>query len=255
MRAFLAFSKKEVTENLRTQKILIMFAVFIIFGLLSPLTAKFTPEILKSLGGIDPAALGMANPTAVDSWVQFFKNLGGIGLIVLAIVFSGLMANEFSKGTFINILTKGLNRSSVIFSKFVVSAIIWTLSYIICVAITWAYTAYYFDKVDLNNGFLAFFALWLYGVLIISLLIFGGVLFKNVYGSLLVAGGVAIILSLCNIIPKAEKYNPATLTSVNMALLTAKKMASDINPAVIICFCLIIIMLLLSVLVFNKKQI
>lgn len=255
MRVFLAFSKKEVTESIRTQKILIMVAVFVIFGLLSPLTAKFTPQILKSLGGIDPTALGMANPTAVDSWIQFFKNVSGIGLVVLAIVFSGLMANEFSKGAFIIMLTKGLHRSSVIFSKFAVSVMIWTISYVVSLAITWAYTAYYFDKVELNNAFLSFFALWLYGVLVISLLILGGVLFKTVYGSLLVSGGMAIILSLCNIIPKVETYNPATLVSINMALLTAKKAASDITPAVVICFCLIIITLLLSVLIFNKKQI
>ena len=47
MTQFLAFSKKELLETWRTKKLVLLFVIFMIFGLMSPLVAKLTPEILK----------------------------------------------------------------------------------------------------------------------------------------------------------------------------------------------------------------
>lgn len=254
MRAYLAFTKKEFTENLRTYKLMIMMVVFLIFGMMSVLFAKFTPEILKAVG-VDASALGMSTPTAVDSFAQFFKNVGQLGLIVLVIVFCGIMANEFSKGTLINILTKGMKRSTVILSKFTMATVIWTVSYVLCLAVTYAYTAYYFTIENINNAFLAFFSMWLFGVFLIALVILGGVLFKNIYGSLLLTGGAAIVMMIVNVAPKLQKYNPATLSVDNMKLITAQKAAVDFMPAVIICAALTVVSVITSIMVFNKKQI
>ena len=207
------------------------------------------------MAGVDPAAVGMTNPTAMDSWAQFFKNVGQMGLFVLVIVFCGIMANEFSKGTLINILTKGMKRSSVILSKFTVATVIWTLSYLLCLAVCYGYTAYYFTMDGLNNGFISFFSMWLYGILLIALVIFGGVLFKNIYGSLLLTGGLVVVMTLINIVPKFQKYNPATLTGYNMQLLMAQKTLSDILPALIISAVLIVSVMVASIMVFNKKQV
>lgn len=254
MRTYLAFTKKEFTENWRTFKMMIMLVVFLIFGLMSPFMAKLTPEILK-MAGMDPAALGMTNPTAMDSWSQFFKNVGQMGLLVLVIVFCGIMANEFSKGTLINMLTKGMKRSAVILSKFTVASVIWTLSYLLCLAVCYGYTAYYFTMIELNNGFVSFFSIWLYGILLIALVVFGGVLFKNIYGSLLLTGGAIVAMALINIVPKFQKYNPSTLAGENMALLMGQKNLSDILPAIIISAVLIVVVIVASIMAFNKKQV
>lgn len=251
MRAYLAFTKKEFTENLRTYKLLIMGAVFLLFGMMNPVLAKFTPEIIKASG----VNIDMPTPTALDSWGQFFKNVGQMGLLVLVIVFCGIMANEFSHGTLINILTKGLKRSTVILSKFTMAAIIWTLSYLLCYVVSYYYTAYFWSMNGMSHIFLTFFSLWLYGVLLITLVILGGVLFKNIYGSLLLTGGAVIVMTLINISPKLQKYNPITLSGDNMSLLTAQKAVSDFTPALIICAVLIVAVMITSIAVFNKKQV
>ena len=253
MRAYFAFTKKEFIENLRTYKLMIMIVVFLIFGVMSPLFAKFTPEILKA-AGLDASALGVGTPTAIDSFAQFFKNVGQLGLLVLIIVFSGIMANELSKGTLINILTKGMRRSTVILSKFIMATVIWTVSYLLCLAVTYAYTAYYFTIENISNAFLAFSSMWLFGVLLIAIVILGGVLFKNVYGSLLLTGGIVVVMTIVNIAPKLQKYNPITLSSDNMQLIMAQKAASDFMPAVIICAVLTIVSVIASIMIFNKKQ-
>ncbi len=254
MRAYISFIKKEFTENIRTYKLFIMIVVFLLIGIMSPVVAKLMPDIIKSAS---PAGMtiNLKPPTALDSWTQFFKNIGQMGLLVLVIVFSGIMANELSKDTLINLLTKGLKRSTVIFSKLTVAVFIWTLSYIICLMVSYFYTAYFWEMNGMHNVFLSFFSLWLYGVLLIVLVILGGILFKNIYGSILLTGGAVVLMMVLSIAPKFQKYNPITLSSDNMALLTAHKAVSDFMPAVVICTILIILFTAVSVIVFNKKQV
>lgn len=48
MRAFLAMIKKEFLESIRTFKLLIVALVFLLFGMLNPVTAKIMPKLLSS---------------------------------------------------------------------------------------------------------------------------------------------------------------------------------------------------------------
>lgn len=253
MRAYFSFTKKEFTESLRTYKLAIMLAVFLLFGIMSPLFAKLTPELLKSIS-IEGMVISAYEPTAMDSWAQFFKNVGQMGMIVLVIIFAGIMANEFSRGTLVNILTKGMKRHMVILSKFTVATVIWTLSYLLCLAVTYGYTAYFWEPAGLHHVFLAFFSPWVFGILLLTLLILGGTLFKTFSGSLLLCGGTVAVMSLLNIIPKVQKYNPIILFGDNTALLTDVKAAADVIPALAICAVLIILLIVASIVVFNKKQ-
>ncbi len=52
MRGYIAFVKKEFTENMKNYRFLILFAVFLTFGIMSAFLAKFTPEILLALAAV-----------------------------------------------------------------------------------------------------------------------------------------------------------------------------------------------------------
>jgi ABC-2 type transport system permease protein len=251
MKAYLAFTKKEFTEYVRTYKLLILGLVFLLFGMMNPVLAKFTPEIIKA-AGLD---LQLPEPTALDSWTQFFKNVGQMGMVVMVVIFSGIMANEFSKGTLINILTKGLKRSTVILSKFSVASMIWTFSYFFCFGVTYIYTLVFWEMTGLHQVFWTFFSPWLYGELLIALLILGGVLFKSSIGSLLLVGGLTVLMTLLSIFPQFHDFNPMTLSSDNMALLMGLKELSTFIPALLICFILTILVMISSIVLFDHEQV
>ena len=253
MKPYFSFIKKEFLEHWRTYKILILAAVFLLLGMMGPIIAKITPDLINSLptNGI---VITMPPPTAMDSWMQFFQNMGQLGLIVIVIVFCGIMATELNKGTLTNILTKGMRRGTVILSKLTVATLLWILSYLLALAVCYAYTAYFWPMGNLHNVFIAFFSMWLYGELLITLVILGGILFKNIYGSLLTAGGAVVVMSLINIAPKLQKYNPINLGGNNTPLLQAQKSVSDVAPAIYVCTALIIVVMAASIVIFNKKQ-
>ena len=240
-------------ESLRTYKFAVLLAVFVLLGIMSPMVAKMMPEILSGVK-LEGMTITLPEPTAMDSWGQFFKNVGQMGMLTVIIIFSGIMANEFSRGTLVNLLTKGLRRSTVIIAKFSAATAIWTLAYLLCLSITFAYTAYFWE-IDIHNPVLAFGSIWLFGELLIALLIFGGTLFTNFYGSLLTAFTVIIVLTIIGIAPQTAKYNPVSLSGGTLALLSSEQSAGDFIPAVIITTVAIAALLAASVAVFRKKTI
>lgn len=253
MRAYLAFTKKEFTEFVRTYKLLILGAVFLLFGMMNPLTAKLIPVLLANFMP-EGVQITIGEPTALDSWMQFYKNIPQMGMFVVVIIFSGIMANEYSRGTLVNILTKGLPRRTVILSKFTMSVLMWTAAYVLCFIVSYAYTAYFWNSLGLNSIIFAAFALWIYGILLLSIIIFGGVLLKNGYGCLLFTGFLIVIQFLLNIIPKASEYNPLYLATKNLALIQGALTKADFTAPIIVALALTAVLIASAIAVFNKKS-
>ncbi|GEL14093.1 ABC transporter permease [Lapidilactobacillus concavus DSM 17758] len=254
MKAYIALIKKEARENWRTYKTPLLVAVFILFGVISPLFAKLMPEILKQLATTG-VKITLPPPTALDSWAQFFKNMRQMGLLVLVILFSGTVATEFTRGTLINLLTKGLPRRTVILAKFTMTTVLWTSAYALSVAITTAYTAYYWTMPTYHHLILTFSGPWLFGLLLISLLILGGICFTTTIGSLLTCGGAVILMTLINIVPTWQASNPLTLITQNLALLTGKLAVGDFWPAALVAVGAIVISLGSSIIIFDRRAI
>lgn len=251
---FKSFVKKELIESIRTYKLFILLITFCLFGFANPIVAKVMPDILSSVMP-DNINIELATPTALDAWAQFFKNISQMGLLIIAIIFSGLIANELSKETLINVLTKGLSRATVIWSKFVVASLLWTISYGLCFSLTLFYVAYLWPNSIVPNLLLSVVGLWLFAILMIGSLILGGVIFKSNLGALLSTLVTIIIMAMLNIVPVIQKFNPITLATQNMSLLTNQLVASNFYPALIVTAIIIIIFMTLSVIIFNKKQI
>lgn len=256
MKSYIAFTKKEFCENIRTYKCFIMLMVFLLIGIMNPVTAKILPKILNSMmSQMEGIKMTIAEPTALDSWMQFFKNVPQMGLIVLVVVFSGIMTNEFNKGTLINMLTKGLSRKIVILSKFTMATSVWTISYIICFITTYGYTMYLWGNEGINNLLISVVSIWVFGILLISTVILGGVIFRNIYGALLSTGGVVVMLTIINLIPKIEEYNPLKLTTENMQLITNKISNGDFITPIVVSILISILFIISSISIFNKSQV
>jgi ABC-2 type transport system permease protein len=253
IRQFQALSKKELCESAATFRLYILLAVFLLFGMLSPLIAKATPDLLASIDmGV---AIELPEPTALDSWTQFFKNVAQMGMLVLVILYSGIMSNEFSKGTLVNLLTKGLSRSAVVLAKFAAASLVWLASYLICLGACWAYTIYFWGAAEIGDAFLAFAAPWLFGEILIALLMLGGTIFSNVYGSLFTCLGAVVALNILSLIPEASRYNPASLAGGTLALIAGTGDPSQFSPAMAAGAVLAVVLVAATIEVFKRKRV
>lgn len=109
---------KEMREQRRTYRLWITLGVLLVSAMLSPLLAKYTPLLLKSLPGVPPELAAMIpEPTILDSFTQYIKNASQFGLILVIVLNMGLMAQEIERGTAAMLLTKPVRRSAVILAK------------------------------------------------------------------------------------------------------------------------------------------
>lgn len=253
MNGLVAFTKKEFTEQLRSYRALILMAVLFLFGMASPLFAKLTPEILARLS-TQGVTITIPEPTVLDAWAQFFKNIGQMGLIVLLLVFAGTLSQELTKGTLVLPLSKGLPRGAVIGAKFFASAVTWTVGYGLAALTACGYTRYLFGRFDEPRLLFSLFCLWLFGVFLLAVLLLFSAILPGSYGGLLATAAVLGILLIANVIPRGQKWNPVTLASENASALTGAKAADDMAIAVWVTLVLTALCLSGSILAFRQKK-
>ena len=255
MRSLLAFTKKELTEQARTGKLLFLGILFVLFGIMNPAVAKLTPWLMEQMAD-SLADIGMnvteVTVTAMDSWVQFFKNIP-MALIAFVLLESSIFTKEYRSGTLILSLTKGLARYKVVVAKTAVLTLLWTAGYWLCYGITHAYNAYFWDNAVAQSLAFSAVAWWVFGLWVIALTVLFSTLSTANTGVLVGTGGVVLASSLEGMIPKLTKYLPTMLTDGNSLIYGAKN-PEDYTAALIVACVTAATSFAVSLTVFNKKQ-
>lgn len=254
MNGFFAFLKKEFFELLRSGKLMIFGFIFILFGIMNPAIAKLTPWILEQSADSfsQGIMIGEVTVTAMDSWGQFVKNIP-MAMIVMLVMFSGTFTGEYSKGTLIPIVTKGLSRNSIVVSKTVVMMITWSVGFGLCFGITYGYTAYYWDNSVVNNLAFMAFCWWLMGIFLICVLTLFSSFLNSSPQVMIGVGGIYAAMYILGMLGKIKEYIPTFILD-SSSLMTEQSKPSDYSTAILITITLSVLSLLASLPVTHKRQ-
>lgn len=254
MRAMFAFVKKELLEQLRSGRLMILGVLFVLLGIMNPAVAKLTPWLLEMMAdSLAESGMTVTSVTvsALDSWVQFFKN-APMGLAVFILLESSVFTREYQSGTLVLALTKGINRYKVVISKAGVLTVLWTAGYWLCFGINYGYNAYYWDNSAAQNLMFSAVLWWLFGLWVIALMILFSTVADFNTGVLCGVGFVVLAAFLAGLLPKCSKYSPAFLTD-GKSLLCGLAEAGGYMPSVITAIAVSVACLVISVPIFNKK--
>lgn len=253
MRQLRAFIKKEFTEQYRSGKLIILGMIFLLFGIMNPAMAKLTPKLLEYLSKQDASVVVSINKevTALDSWDQFFKNIS-TALIVFVIMQSGIFTKEYSSGTLLLSLTKGLERRKVVIAKLFTLCAVWTLCFWLCFGVTYGYNQYFWDNSAVPDLLTAALMWWVYGVFYIALIVFFSTFLSAATAVIACVGAIYLSYDLLGLIPKVGKYLPTYLSSAGD--LTHGKELSLTAP-LIAAVAVMILLIAASIPIFNKRSI
>ncbi len=252
MRGTMAFAKKEAMEHVRSYRLLILWLVLFIFGMLSSLLAKMTPEIIAQFP-VEGMEITLPLITYLDAYVQFFSNMGEMGLPVMLLVFSGLLSHEFTKGTLVIPLSKGLSRQGVILGKYGVAVALWAVGCLMAALVHYGYTRFLFGPHLAASFPFAVFCLWLFGAFLLAVLFFASVFIRGNYGGLLFTAAVFVVLVVLNVLPPLREYTPLRLISENAAIVAGN--GGDMLFPILVAVALAALSLLFALIVFAKKTI
>ena len=255
MKSLYAFTKKEMTEQLRSGRLLILGILFVLFGIMNPAIAKLTPWLLEMFAeSLEGSGMTVTEVTvsALDSWMQFYKNVP-MALIAFVVLQSSIFTKEYASGTLVLSLTRGLERFHVVVSKSAVLFTLWTAGYWLCFGITYAYNAYFWDHSTVRNPVFSAVCWWLFGVWVIALMILFSVVTNANTGVLLGTGSVVLLSYLIGLLPKIGRYLPTFLTDGN-SLIFGMAEAEKYTASLLIAAVCALLCFFFSIPIFNKKQ-
>lgn len=254
MKSLIAFIKKELLEQIRTGKVMILGTLFVLFGIMNPAIAKLTPWLLETLTD-SLAESGMivteVTVNALDSWVQFFKNIP-MALIAYVLIESSIFTKEYQSGTLLLSLTKGFERYKVVLSKTIVLSLLWTVGYWMCFGITYAYNTYFWDNSIAQHLILSVVCWWLFGMWVIALLILCSTIMNTNAGVLMGTGSIVLISYVLGFLPKIKSYVPTSLTNGTVLIYGITTVNTYFIPLILVVI-MCVICFITSILLFNKK--
>jgi len=183
---------KEIRQLWRTKRLLVMAAVFLVFGMGSPLIAKFTPLAFSSIEGLDAFAEMIPEPTAGDALAQYTKNLSQFGFLLAVVMAMGVVVGEKERGVAAMIMSKPMPRWAFLGSKLAAQAVMYLAGFILAGIGAYYYTLFLFGPLALGDYVLLNGLMFIWLMVFVALSLLGSTL----AGSTVAAGGIGLGLSV-----------------------------------------------------------
>lgn len=254
MRQFGTIYKKEMIEMWRNYKWIWVPLVFILFGIMQPISTYFMPEILDKLGGFpEGTIIEIPKPTGGEMMVKTLSQFNTIGVLVLVLSFMGIISSEKESGVASMILIKPVKYHNYILAKWFGALSLTVVSLGLGYLSSWYYTDLLIDHivgVHLLNSFLVYIV-WL-GITITIILFFSTMIKSNggtAFLTILLLVGLSILPSIA---PQFLKYSPGVLSSHAYAFLLTGSGNSGLVTTIALSFIVIIVLLIGTIYLFRS---
>lgn len=248
MSSFFVLFRKEFKGQLKTYRLLIVVAVFLVFGLVTPLLLKYLHALVPAEG----ATIVIPEFTAGDAVQSYISSLGQLGLVAAILVAMGSVASERESGTAAMTLSKPVGCGSFILAKLAALAVTFSVAMVVGAIGCYLYTVVLFG----NPGGLDFFVANLIGALYLLFCLAVTVMYSSFVKNPIAAGGLSLV-TLAAIagtagLPGMKYYSPGALLS------WAEDVASASGPnswwVLIVSVALIILTTVIGWQVFKRKE-
>lgn len=212
MSGFRVLLGKELTEQVRTLRLVVLAIVFALFGILSPLTARYLPDLIKTLGG-DQLGISITVPTPVlaDAVDQLLKNVSQFGILAAILLSMGAVAIEKDRGTAAFVLSKPASRAAFLAAKIVAIALDLFLAVAAAGITGFGYTAYLF-RAPAPDGYAAMcLLLWLSLVVYASLTFLGSTLTRSAAAGAGIGFAFLVVTGIVGAVPTIGRFMPGGL--------------------------------------------
>jgi ABC-2 type transport system permease protein len=246
--------QKEMLQQWRTKRVLVVVLIFGLFGMGSPLLAYFTPQMLKMVPGAEQFASLVPTPTAADAMAQYIKNLTQFGFILAILLGMGAVAGEKERGTTSMILSKPMTRWAFITSKLAAQVSVYLLAFFLAMLGAYFYTIVLFGDLDFGAfsliNLLLFF--WLLQFVVVTLL--GSVIGNSTGAAAGIGLGASILLLLLGNIPQYGMLTPNGLMAWAGQLATSVPVQAPNLGALASSVVLLVVCLVTAIGIFERQE-
>lgn len=218
-------ARKEAREIARTWRIWVLPGILAFFALTGPPMARYTPEIVTRFAGDQLAGLTLPEPTYLDAYAQWAKNLTQIAVFVIVIIYGGILSSEVRSGTAVLVLTKPVSRTGFVVVKALVNAAFLAALAVAGTAVTWAMTLAMFGSAP-PGALLAASGAWVVlGVVVVAGMTLLSAVIRSAAGAAGAGLGVFVLAGIAAVWRPLGEYTPAGLPGLPGRLAAGEAVA------------------------------
>ena len=225
MTGFTALLGKELLEIARTWRGWVLFLILLFFAITGAPLALYTPQILASLSETQALSIALPDPTYLDAYAQWIKNLEQLGIVALIISSGGIIAGELGSNTAAVVLSKRISRPAFVLAKFVAQVLFVSVAVVITTAVAEVATTFAFGATAPADLFTAAGSWLVFAWMMVAI-----VVWLSALVSPLAAGGLGVgtffAVSLLGLFRPLAEYSPAGVSAVTAALMRGAPVTS-----------------------------
>lgn len=130
----------ELLRLTRTRRALGLAAVYVFFGFVGPLTARYLAEIIDRFGG-EEFTVTVPEAVPADGIAQFASNVTQIGVLVVVVVAAGALTLDAIPEMSIFLRTRVRSAARLLVPRYCVTTAAASLAYLLGMAVAWYETA------------------------------------------------------------------------------------------------------------------
>ncbi len=233
----------ELLRLWRTGRVWIILGIYVLFGVLGPLGARYLPEIIERFGG--GIEVVVPEPTALDGMGQFTSNAGQLGLLAVLAVAAAALAFDARPEWAAFLRTRAGSVRALVVPRVVASAAAATLGLTAGSVVAALLTGVLIAPVPGDALVWGIVLGALYLTFAVAVVALAASIARQTMGTVLLSVGVLLVLPVLQLLPVLEDWVPSRLLGATTELL-AGGAPGDLLPAVAVTVLLVPALLLVA---------
>lgn len=228
----------------RTKRWIALVGIYVFFGLLGPLSARYLGEIVERFGG--GVEVTFPPPIPADGMIQYVSNVSQLGLLVAVVVAAGSLAFDAKPEMGVFLRTRVRRIWDILVPRLTISFLAIAAAFVLGALAAWYETAVLIGSLPVGGTLAGIGYGVLYLAMVVSVVAAAGSRSKNVLGTILVTIVVLLVMPIIGIVEAIGKWLPSHLVGA-LSDIPGGAVIGDYLPAAGVTVLLIALFLWLAV--------
>ena len=237
---------------IRTPRWIVLLGVYVVFGLLGPVMAKYMPDIVEHAQS--EMTIIVPPPQPKDGITNYLGQVGETGLIVVVAIAASTLAFDAHRGLSTFLRTRVTSMWYLIRPRVVVTAVAAVLAYTLGTLAAWYETALLLGPLPVGAVLAGVLCEGLYLIFAVAVVTAAASVARKTVGIVGIALTALILLSVAGTLGVLHDWLPSTLAGAPVELLTTTGLM-DYLPAMAVTVGAVVALLAVAVIGLRRREV
>lgn len=221
----------ELLRMVRTHRWTILVAIYVLFGALGPVGARYLDELVSNFAG--EMTIIMPDPRPVDGIAQFLSNVTQLGLLAVVVVAASALTIDARTEVAAFLRTRVPRSSTLLLPPYVVVTATSVLALLLGTAVAWGLTVPLLGELAVGAMLLGTLLGALYLAFAVAVVAAAGAGLGRLLPTVLASLLVLLVLPVLGVIPQVQPWLPSHLVLAPVALLEGDEPSAYLRAAAV----------------------